>query len=214
MMALNMTALNDINGAKYHLEQCLNINPDNSYAIRAYYHHFGVNYAPKIKNMKKHLYFRGRHARGKRLAWTGSNKEFQIFWYDKLNMWLYDETFQQYYEYFVQNKKNNIQLLFLICLSELKNIIGITNKEHIEIIMNAINKHIIIEHDKFKQWLATIIFNKRLVNQFCETMLNNVQPIYSFESFYRNVSSENKLKGILGARYFNLIKAIWSSYHE
>merc|ERR1712154_673266 len=105
----------------------------------------------------------------------------------------------------------NIKSLFSMYSLKLRKI-GIQNEEHREIIMKAIDDHIIIEYDQFKQWLGSIISNKRLCEEYCEAFRNYEQPIYSFDSFYRNVSRENKLRGILGGRHGNLVSAVWRSF--
>lgn len=216
MMALNYFAMNDMDRFKYHLERCLDINPGHPHAKKRYYRHFDRNYNPSTsKQTLETFVLNGRKKKPKqRLAPQHAEKEFAIFWFDKLEMWLYDNhSSQVYYECFKQNDLNNIMSLFSVNKPKLREI-GIQNEEHIEIILDAIDKHIIIEYEQFKEWLGSIVLDKRLLDEFCDAFRNYVLPIYSFESFYRNASRENKLRAILGGRHRNLVAAIWHSYDD
>eukprot|EP01083_Nonionella_stella_P146914 462712_1 len=213
MLALNCFNLDNISGVKYHLEQCLNINPNYQPGQRKYLSTFHTCYVTaQTHEVKKSHILHGRKQKNKpRPVARNSEKEFAIFWYDKLEMWLYEECFQTYYQYFIEHKLDNIESLFSMYSLKLQEI-GIANKEHVEVIMNAIDTHVLLEYEQFKQWLSSIVFNRTLWNQLCDALRHNSLPIYSIESFYRNVSSEKKLIRILGVNHINVAKAIWRSY--
>merc|ERR1712176_1701493 len=129
-------------------------------------------------------------------------------------MWQYDDlsqSFEDYHQLFKQNGLNNMESLFAMCSSKLKEI-GIVNVEHIEIIMDAIDQRLILEHEEFKQWLGNIVFDKNLLNEYCDVLKHYELPIYSFDSFFRNAFTETKLRRVLGARHTRLVSAIWNSY--
>ena len=205
--------MNDMDRFKYHLEQCLTINPNYHHAKERYYKCFDQYYVPSTSQQrKKELTLNGHQNKPKpRLAPRNEAREFDLFWFHQADIWLNGNVFDGYYKLFIDNDLNNIISLFLMSKNKLRSI-GIQNEEHIEIIMTSIDQHVIFQHDRFKEWLQSIVSNKRISNEFCQSLMNNEQPIYSFDSFGRNAPNKGKLLTILGSRYRNLVFEISNSF--
>ena len=65
-----------------------------------------------------------------------------------------------------------------------------------------------------KYYIEYIVFDKNILNEYCDSLKNFELPIFSFDSFYRNASREKKLRSVLGARYGNLVSSIWHSFSD
>eukprot|EP01084_Bolivina_argentea_P319482 554149_1 len=215
VLSLNLFELNNMEGFKYHLERSLDINPTFRPAKYKYYEIYGKYYIPCAadRNVKRFVLngINFDRSKGNINYRRNSETEFDVFWYDKLEMWLTDNSFQTYYQYFKQHNMNNIISLFSVRKLKLREI-GIVNDKHLEIIMKCINREIINEYDKFKEWLRNIIFDKRVLNKLCNTFLHHFIPIYSFGSFYRAISSKRALKSILSTDHQDLVNVIWESF--
>ena len=121
------------------------------------------------------------------------------------------DSSQMYHECLKANGLNNIESLFALSMNKLKEI-GIANGEHIEMIMDAVDRIVIDEHNEFRGWLGSIVHDQRILTEYIDSFMNYQLPIYSIESFYRNASSVIKLRTIVGVRYGNLVSAVWHSY--
>merc|ERR1712228_274885 len=209
VLALICEDLNEMDRVKYHLERSLDLNPEYCHAKDRYYKRFDHYYCPSAD--AKEFLLNGRKLKPRqREPPRLSEKEFDIFWFDKLEMWE-NPNFVEYYQLFIQNGLNNIDSLFSMSMNSLKGL-GIDNDEHIEIIMDAVDRIVIGEHDEFKDWIGSIVCDQQILDEYIDAFMNYNLPIYSIESFYRNASSIGKLRSIISARYGHLVSNIWQSF--
>ena len=102
MLALICKDLNDMQEFEHHLEKCLDLNSEYQPAKDRYYRNFDHYYCSS-GDAKNYMLNGGISKPRCREAPRNSEKEFEIFWFDKLEMWE-DPKFAEYLQLFVHNE--------------------------------------------------------------------------------------------------------------
>lgn len=104
-----------------------------------------------------------------------------------------------------------ISKLFEITEETLRDKIGISNPQHVELVMEYIEKFIIREYEDFMNWMSGILKDRSLTKKLMHLLLTQAY-VYSHDSMARNIKSPYKLTSLLGVQEGNGIKPLWRAF--
>ena len=222
-LSLTYMKLGEIEEFEYHLDECLKLEPDMKEAINKWERHhcrtYNISYFRKKKFLNKgpkrrptiykwDLSENNKHECLKEQEWTCFNKQFEIFWFNKI--YLNDRKKSDYYTRFVKMKINDIRILLfnnnyeMILRSEIS-ITSLNDLNEIKIKVNQIKD----KHEKFKKWLNDKPLSLSIENQ---NILFS-KSIYTKEIFQHILNKNKKnLLNIFGNE--NEMTANWIWKHR
>ncbi len=121
------------------------------------------------------------------------------------------EQFQQYYFGMREQGMGRISSMFEVERNALSAVIG--NEQHIEVVMEAIDRFIIRPYEDFKNWLLNIVKSRDIAEKLMDLLFAEVF-VYSFDSFKRNIRTKGRLQSIIGLHGADYVARIWGKMED
>merc|ERR1719419_377937 len=105
----------------------------------------------------------------------------------------------------------SISKMFSVDKKTLSEVIGIANKKHIDLILEHIERFVVSECERFKNWMAEVIGDRVQTERMAKSLMRQT-VVYSAETFARNIRSIYKLRSVLGPDDSDRSDRIWTAF--